>query len=233
MTGKSAYSTVASSRLRDGQWHAPSDGLDWPHAGLRRVSTAIVGELPATVNGMDWWTVVFAAVAAIAAILAAAWGWTDRPQLGWHIHKEARDGTPPRKPKMTFAVRAVGTAVAHNVEVRVAGALHCESRKTGMFQPQMGAGSEPIVVAVWLSGNPGSQAYVEIIWTRLRPYREKGQRVEVHSMNWEVWQWRWSSIRLCPRPGGGRWTKRLVRTSGNWVPARRKPRAEIPRAGEP
>jgi hypothetical protein len=232
-TGRSAYSTVASSRLRDGQWHTRPTASICPMPAFdvcRRLSST---SCPATVNGVDWWTRVFAAVAAIAAIFAAAWAWTDRPQPGWHIHMEAKDGTPFRKPIMTFAVRAVGTAVAQNVEVRVAGALHCESRKTGVFQPQMGAGSEPFVVDVWLSGNPGSQAYVEIIWTRLRPYLEKGQRVEVHSMNWEVWQWRWSSIRICPRPGSGRWTKRLVRTSGNWVPARRKPRAEIPCAGEP
>ena len=177
---------------------------------------------------MDWWTLAFAAVAAIAAALAAAWSWTDRPQHGWHIHGETEDDAPNQKPKMTFAVRAVGTAVAHNVEVRVAGVLHGASPETGVFQPQMGVGSEPIVVEVRLSEKPGARAYVEIIWTRLRPSREYGRRVEIASMGWEEWKWRWSSARLLPRPGGGPWTKRFVRTSGDWVPARRKPRAEIP-----
>lgn len=181
---------------------------------------------------MDWWTLIFAAVAAIAAILAATWGWTDRPQHGWHIRREIEEGTPTRKPRVTFTVRAVGTAVVHNVEVRVAGALHCES-STGLFQPQMGTGSDPIIVAARLSGKPESQTHVEIIWTRLRPYREYAQRVEARSLKWETWRWRWSSIRLRARPNGGWWTTRLVRTSGAWVPDRRKPRVEIPLTGKP
>jgi hypothetical protein len=177
---------------------------------------------------MDWWTLVFAAVAAGASALAVAWGWSDRPQYGWHIRREeTATVTPHRRQKLTFVVRAVGTAVVHNAEVRVAGAVHAESQ-TNVFRGQMSVGSEPIVVDIWPARKPGSQTYVEIIWTRLRPYREYGLRVNAQSMKWEKWQWYWHTIRLARRPGGGWWTTRPARLDGDWVPDLLKPRAEIP-----
>lgn len=176
--------------------------------------------------GVDWSTLVFAAVAAVAAVLAAAWGWSDRPQHGWYIHRETDHGTEFRKAKMTFTVRAVGTAVAHNVEVRVVGARYSTSVRVS--QPQMGVGSESIVIEVWLPEQPQPPAYIEIVWARLRPYQEYGQRVDARSMAWEQWRWHWRSICLRRRPGRSCWTTRLVRTSGGWRPDRGLPRASIP-----
>ena len=132
---------------------------------------------------------------------------------GWHIYRETEDETPNQKPKMTFTVRAVGTAVVHSVQVRVAGARNFKPQSTSLFQPYMGAGSEPIVVAVRLwttkpEPESESEACVEIIWTRLRPYREYGRRVKARSMDWE--ERRRGSIRLRPRPDGGWWTRRAL-----------------------
>ncbi|MEV0535495.1 hypothetical protein [Kitasatospora sp. NPDC050463] len=189
---------------------------------------------------MDWWTLAFAAVAAAAALAAARWGWLDRPQHGWNIRRtrepeldERTEGTEGsetyRKQKTTFAVRAVGTAVAHNVEVRVAGALTYKSKAgSRMYQPSMGAGSRPIVFDVWLSDTTDSKLYIEILWTQLRPYRQLGERIEAESLAWEKWRWNWNCICLRRRSGGGWWTARPVRTSGRWVPTRRRARAEIP-----
>src|SRR5690606_34416354 len=139
-------------------------------------------------------------------------------------------GTPRNRGQLTFTVRAVGTAVVHNVEVRAPGSLRCAPKSDStMFQASMGVGSEPIVFDVWFSEKAESKVYIEIIWTRLRPYRAYGERVEVESLAWEEWRWHWGRVCLRRRPGGKWWTARPVRTSGGWVPMGGRARAEIPR----
>ncbi|MEV3993618.1 hypothetical protein AB0J57_32450 [Streptomyces sp. NPDC049837] len=146
------------------------------------------------------------------------------------MDEQTEKGATYKRLKMTFAVRAVGTAVVHNVEVRVPGTLGVQPEPDStMFQAYMGAGSEPIVFDVWLPDKTESKVYVEIFWTRLRPYRECGERVEVESLDWQEWRWNWRCVCLRRTPGGKWWTTRPVRTSGDWVPMGGRERAEIPR----
>lgn len=203
-----------------------------------RVSAAWSAALRGYGSRMDWWTLVFAAIAAVASTVVARWGWVDRPQHGWNIRRthdpgvdeQTEAGATYKRPKMTFTVRAVGTAVVHNVEVRAPGSLRCAPKSDStMFQASMGVGSEPIVFDVWFSEKAESKVYIEIIWTRLRPYRAYGERVEVESLAWEEWRWHWGRVCLRRRPGGKWWTARPVRTSGGWVPMGGRARAEIPR----
>ncbi|WP_434593594.1 hypothetical protein [Streptomyces sp. A5-4] len=173
-----------------------------------------------------------AVIAAVASTAVARWGWIDRPQHGWNVRRTADSHedvpkseagkTTYKRPRTTFTVRAVGTAVVHNVEVRVHGAPVGSGR---LYQATMSAGSEPIVFDAYLPKSEDSKVYIEIVWTRLRPYRAFGQRFEARSLEWQNWQWNWTSIRF---KVNGKWTAFPARTTGDWVSRNTRPRVEIP-----
>ena len=206
---------------------------------------------------MDLTTLIASIAAAIAAIIVARWEWFDRPQHGWNVRMEreyfsesttAEGATVYRRPRATFSVQAVGTAVVHNVKVRTPGVLYvtrpgsdetpgrAEERRS-LYQATMSAGSKPIEFDIFFRDT--GKTYVEITWTRLRPYQRLGERVDARALaegenpTWEHWRWDWLSLRPGFQAGGRWWMVWPVRTKGRWVAARQHVDRGIPETQSP
>jgi hypothetical protein len=84
----------------------------------------------------------------------------------------------------------------------------------------MTSSSDPLEVGVKMPIDD-SPAAIEILWTQMRPSRERGILVSLreHQVSWD-WRWQWRSLR---------WRGwRLRRTMGTWVRRRRYTTPGIP-----
>lgn len=178
--------------------------------------------------------ILIAIIAAVAATLAARWGWVDRPSYLWHFRIQDKDGVR----KQNVIVSFLGTAVAYNVKVRAIGYLH-PSEKTGQHRSEMRRDLEPIEIATYRSKKEedrNSETYIEVAWTTSRPRRRYGERINTCTTSLEVWRWSWRrlAIQRVPealprkRPYLYPWEYRVIRTSGRWVPVKRRPLHELP-----
>ncbi|GAA2118417.1 hypothetical protein [Streptomyces synnematoformans] len=199
---------------------------------------------------MNWWTLIFAAVAAVASAAVARWEWFDRPQHAWWIRRNRERIDVVQQPgkatfravdfndrhRATFLVHAIGTAIVHNVSIDVVGGKVLGSpeleRIGGMTQ-----GSEPFEFDVLVPPTSEGDAWVEIRWLLPRPLRVFGQRIHVRTGELQRWRWQWRSLRLRKRRSEPWWMMRPVRTTGVWVKHDQSPLARIPgtdlRSGEP
>ncbi|WP_137991254.1 hypothetical protein [Streptomyces vilmorinianum] len=131
-------------------------------------------------------TLIFSIVAALGAASVAYWAWVDRPRYAWGVRYEWR-----RDPKTErVVVRALGTAVARSVEVRVPDQLPQRSS-------QMSAHDEPITID--FRRPESGEIYAEIYWTTAHPLRrrELGERVNLRSLKRERWRWKWRGSEGC------------------------------------
>lgn len=191
-------------------------------------------------TAVDWSTLAFAGIAALAATPVAAWAWTDRPQYGWTFRTgwpstqevpikggvaiRPNDRTQPEKVKVEL--HAIGTATVIDIRLRFDG---CQplSRGDVLHAGRMDNGSPPLSTVVLLPAAGAGPAWVEVTWRRQRPRVKRGERMELRTGAHQKWRWRWKSLRP-RRVTGRRWRFRLVRTSGKWVPAGGPPIPEIP-----
>lgn len=178
---------------------------------------------------MDGWTLFLAAVAAVSGVALLAWEWIDRPRLSWAIRERrplaTHDGSPARLAKVALEIFADGSGVAHGVHVAAVG---CSAEPPGALDQwdddlsamQMTSSSPPIHVMVSLPDDDGPVA-LEIHWTKMRPHRAMGFRVDLAGYQTFNWRWHWTSLRWRER--------RLVRLRGRWVPSKSHLRHSIPK----
>lgn len=190
---------------------------------------------------MELLTLAFSLLAALSASIAAGWMWLDRPHRSWRITvsrdllKTTKNGNVEKlgigskedSHVATITLCATGTAILHDVDVRVCGAdfTHIDVESS---VDRMVPGGEPIRVDVDIPEASNGEAYLEVIWRRNRPRRMDGERMNLRSLSWSDWRWKWSSLRWVRQPGQplhkGRWS----RTKGLWVERYRPPRVPIP-----
>jgi hypothetical protein len=194
----------------------------------------------AEASAVDWWALAFAIAATVAAVVAAMWGWVDRPQQTWWYStvrepewkpRDGGGGEVRRLPErhevhaVKVTIRATGAAML-NASLYVDGCTvigKLEERTP--FVGELAPGTDPLRVEVLLPASP-EPAYVGLVWIRRRPLAHFGARLNLRtdSPAQEVWRWDWRSLRI--RSAGGR--VRVVRTTGRWVPHVRALFADIP-----
>lgn len=173
-------------------------------------------------------TLIFAAVAAVAAVFAARWEWLDRPQHAWRYRRRYQN--LDQTGRVSIQVLVEGTALFHNVLAGTYGpgvtASDGWKRENAMVR-----GSDPIELSATILPPEKGDAWVEVRWITFRPSRQYGERVNLHTNEFQEWKWRWPSLRVRPRPGEPWWKAMPHRTSGGWKAVRKSPRAEIPTEG--
>lgn len=92
--------------------------------------------------------------------------------------------------------------------------------------PVLTVSSDPLSVEVLVPAGD-VPSYLELIWIRPRPLTQHGNRLNLRTLEQEVWRWYWWSLRLRRRPGSLRHL-RLTRTRGRWIPLTRGTLATIP-----
>lgn len=211
----------------------------------------------ATLRGMDLMNYVsigaflFSVTATIAAIIAARWGWLDRPQTAFRFNT-SRDRTRqiprPHQPgetsvdivpidhetdafETTVKVFYEGDKVVRNVYFRPAGSMKLiPGEKEDVFRSRMVADSAPLEIQARVPDHDRQEdePYIEIVWTTLRPCRHHGQRLHLRTNELETWQWSWWPWGIRKRPHEKWWKHRLVRTRGRWTIDRYVPLVTIP-----
>lgn len=177
---------------------------------------------------MDWLTLIAASVAAVAAIFAARWEWLDRPERVWRYRSVYTN--PNLGSRVRVVVHADGTGLFFNARAGIYGR---GVKRAGDWQQAnaMARGADPFELTAYLDSPEKGPAWVEVRWITFRPRREHGERINLHTREFQEWKWFWRSLSVKPRPGDPWWKMWPHRTEGDWVTVRKSPRAQIPTEG--
>lgn len=205
-------------------------------------------------NPMDYVNIgalAFSVTATIAAVVAAWWGWLDRPQVAFRfnttrdrtrtVDRSARPGESVTDLLVvdhqsdgfgaTVKVFCEGDGVVRDVYFRPSGSIKLiPGEREDVLRSRMTADSAPLEINLRVPSLERQKAdpYLEIVWTTLRPRRHHGQRIHLRTRALETWQWslwRWGWRK---RPHEPWWKHRLVRTQGRWVVDRKNPLVTVP-----
>lgn len=162
-----------------------------------------------------------AALGGVTGLWLLALALMDRPRCEWGATPQRDlfdERDIPNPHNLTLILSAIGTRPAYNVEFRARG-CSLVGRERRFTRALMAAGSEPVALPLRLPA-VGPHAYMEVLWIQLRPWRRRGMRINLRTMEFADWRWQWRSIR---RRG---W--RLCRTDGKWVECGTRAWPEVP-----
>jgi hypothetical protein len=209
-------------------------------------------DIVASASSVDWWALGFAVTATVAAVIAALWGWVDRPRYLWWYHT-SREGfgwqpmecggerlariSRDEQHEQEIEVRNVGTAPMYEATpIPVGASFTGKADDRRDWSPMLSMDSEPLTVKVnvpAVAEHPDA-VYLELQWIRPLPLTHCGHRLNLRTLEQAVWRWHWWSLLPRIRPGTRWWQVwqfRLTRVSGRWVPWLRAPLAAIPTLG--